>query len=143
MLFGLASHKRTNSDARLTELSEAPFYPGDLLPALQNTLAVLADLDIRHEIDRDAVEGWSGPDEVKQLLRAELEAEWQRAREPIVLRWTELQSQWGATSCATEVSARSPCCSVPRVHGTRDEGGVLGTTAIGRPSVRRARARHR
>ena len=33
--------------------AEVPFYPDDLLPQLQQTLAILADLDLRHEIQRD------------------------------------------------------------------------------------------
>src|SRR3954463_348479 len=72
---------------------EAPFYSDDLLPALQGTLASLADLDIRHEIERDYLEEWSGPDEVKQRLMAALEARWQRDREPIVQRLTQLDEE--------------------------------------------------
>src|SRR3954452_25522224 len=56
--------------ARTTDGAKATFYPDHLLPALQSTLAVLADLDIRHEIDRDYLEEWSGPDEVRRHLRA-------------------------------------------------------------------------
>ena len=52
---------------------EVPVYPDDLLPQLQQTLATLADLQIRYEIERDYLEGWSGPAEVKDRLIAELE----------------------------------------------------------------------
>src|SRR3954465_8562301 len=72
--------------ARTTDGAKATFYPDHLHPPWQSTLAVLADLDIRHEIDRDYLEQLSGPDEVRRHLVAELEAEWQRAREPLVLR---------------------------------------------------------
>jgi hypothetical protein len=52
--------------------AEVPFYPDDLLPQLQHTLTLLADLDFQHEIQRDHLEGWSGPAEVKDRLVAEL-----------------------------------------------------------------------
>ncbi len=52
--------------------AEVPFYPDDLLPQLQQTLATLADLQLRYEIERDYLEGWSGPAEIKDRLVAEL-----------------------------------------------------------------------
>jgi len=75
---------------------EPPFYPDHLLPALQSTLASLADVDVRYEIERDYLEGWPEPDEVKARLMAALEARWQRDREPIVQRLTRLEEQIGA-----------------------------------------------
>lgn len=53
--------------------AQAPFYPDELLPQLQQTLAALADLEMRYEIGRDDVESWSGPRDVKDRLLAELE----------------------------------------------------------------------
>ena len=53
--------------------AEVPFYPDDLLPQLQQTLGTLADLQLRYEIEREYLEGWSGPSEVKDYLLAELE----------------------------------------------------------------------
>ena len=93
MLFGFAALERTPPHAQTADTPEAPFYSDDLLPVLQSTLASLADLDIRHEIERDYLEGWSGPDEVKQRLMAALEARWQRDREPIVQRLTQLDEE--------------------------------------------------
>ena len=84
MLFDLAALERKDLHAEPTGAPEIPLYPDDLLPVLQSTLAALADLDIRHEIEQDYLEGWSGPDEVKRHLVAELEADWPRAREPLV-----------------------------------------------------------
>ena len=52
--------------------AEAPVYPDDLLPKLQQTLATLADLQLRYEIERDYLEDWSGPAEVKDRLVVEL-----------------------------------------------------------------------
>ena len=53
--------------------AEVPFYPDDLLPQLQQTLVILADIEIRYEIERDYLESWSGPKDVKHHLLAELE----------------------------------------------------------------------
>ena|SRR5215204_4524098 len=53
--------------------AEVPFYPDELLPQLQQTLALLADLETRYEIARDHLESWSGPKEIKDHLLAELE----------------------------------------------------------------------
>ena len=50
MPFASTIRERTNTDAQAVTASEPPFYPNDLLPELQHLLAVLADLDIRHEI---------------------------------------------------------------------------------------------
>jgi hypothetical protein len=82
--------------ARPQDTPETPFYPDELLPAMQSTLAALADLDLRFEIERAYLEEWSGPDEVKRRLVAEVEAGWQREREPVVLRLAQLQSHMGA-----------------------------------------------
>ena len=93
MLFGFAALERRTSHAQTADPPEAPFYADDLLPALQSTLASLADVDVRHEIERDYLEEWSGPDEVKQRLMGAFEARWQRDREPIVQRLTQLEEQ--------------------------------------------------
>jgi len=106
MLFGFASQ------APRQDRTETPFSADHLLPALQSTLATLADLDTRYEIERDYLEEWTGPDEVKERLMAALEAGWQRDREPIVGRLTRLQSQM-----------RAPA-SAHRPEGVRHEGGV-------------------
>ena len=90
MLFSFASQ------APRQDRTETSFYADHLLPALQSTLAALADLDTRYEIERDYLEGWPEPDEVKARLMAALEARWQRDREPIVQRLTRLEEQIGA-----------------------------------------------
>ena len=53
--------------------SEVPVYPDDLLHALQSTLAMLADIETRYEIERDHLESWAGPRMIKDQLMAELE----------------------------------------------------------------------
>src|SRR3954454_10393186 len=67
------------SDARV------PIYSDDLLPDLQRTLAALADIETRYEIERDHLESWSGPVEVKRHLLAELEQCHRANRERLAL----------------------------------------------------------
>jgi hypothetical protein len=74
-------------------LSDAPFYPEGLLPALQDTLAALADLEVRFEIARDRLEEWSGPEEEMQRHRAELEQLHRQAREPLLRHLAGLQEE--------------------------------------------------
>ena len=61
-----------------------PFDPDDLLPQLQQTLATLANLQLRYEIERDYLEDWSGPAEVKDRLVAELDQCHRANRERLV-----------------------------------------------------------
>jgi hypothetical protein len=93
MLFGLAALQRTSPHAQTADGLEAPFYSDDLLPTLQSALASLADVDVRYEIERDYLEEWSGPDEVKQHLIAALDADWQRDREPIIQQLIQCEEQ--------------------------------------------------
>ena len=87
MPFSFALH------ARQQDTPAPPFYADHLLPTLQSALASLADVDVRYEIERDYLQEWSGPDEVKRRLTAALESGWQRDREPIVQRLTRLEEQ--------------------------------------------------
>ena len=73
--------------------SDASFYPEDLLPALQDTLAALADLEVGFEIARDGLEAWSGPEEEKQRGRLELAQAHRLAREPLHRHLAGLQEE--------------------------------------------------
>jgi len=57
---------------RAEETSERP-DPDDCPSDLQHILAILADLDLRHAIQRDQLESWSGPRQVKTRLLADLD----------------------------------------------------------------------
>jgi hypothetical protein len=86
------------SDIRSAQASPAgwadpPTYPDDLLPELQSTLSALADLEVRYEIAQDSLEEWSGSDEDKQRLRAELAQVHRQAREPYLQHLALLQEQ--------------------------------------------------
>ena len=81
--------------------AEAPFYPDDLLPQLQQTLATLADLELRYEIERDYLEDWSGPAEVKDRLMAELNHCHSANRERLMSCLAELQREARRSEPAT------------------------------------------
>jgi|1186.fasta_scaffold297201_2 hypothetical protein len=95
MLFDFAALERKAFPAEPTGAPEIPFYVEDLLPALQATLAALADLDIHRDIQQDCLEGWSGPDDVKRHLMAEVAVSWQSARKPLVQHLAQLHSRLG------------------------------------------------
>src|SRR4051794_26522446 len=116
MLLNIAARERKAPNALTTSAPEPPFYADDLLPALQSTLASLADVDVRYEIERDYLEEWSGPEEVRQRLITALEAVWGRDREPIVQRLTQLEKQIRAPRPAQRpggVMHKGRACSEP------------------------------
>ena len=81
------------STARLASTSsmQCPSYPADLLPQLQSTLAVLADIDLRYHGDQEQLQGWAGPEAIKTRFAAQLAERYQRERTPYVQRLAELQ----------------------------------------------------
>ncbi len=76
---------------------DAAVYPDDLQPALQNTLALLADIDFHFEQERLKLAHVAAPDSVKERLSDEIDREHQRAREPYVLMLAELHRRIMAT----------------------------------------------
>jgi hypothetical protein len=64
-------------------------YPADLTPDIQTTLAALADVETRHEIERERLERYTGPDQ--ERLRSELAARHQAERTPLVQQLAFLQ----------------------------------------------------
>jgi hypothetical protein len=71
------------------------WYPADLLPQLQSTLAALADIELRYHSDQEQLQGWAGPEAIKARFAAQLEERYQRERNPYVQRLTELQHLMG------------------------------------------------
>ena len=53
--------------------AEAAVYPDDLLLQIQRLLAVMADLDVHYESQRECLESWPGPRQTRERLLAELE----------------------------------------------------------------------
>jgi hypothetical protein len=74
----------------LAPSTQTPWHPGDLLAELQATLAMLADIEVRYEMDREQLEVWDGPEAIKQKFAAQLNERHQRDREPYVQRLTDL-----------------------------------------------------
>ncbi len=65
-------------------------YPADLTPDIQTTLAALADVETRHEIERERLERYTGPND-KERLGCELAALHQAERTPLVQQLAFLQ----------------------------------------------------
>ncbi|QRM28320.1 hypothetical protein [Microvirga sp. VF16] len=70
---------------------QGPWYPADLLPQLQSTLAALADIELRYHSDQEQLQAWAGPEAIRTRFAAQLEERYQRERNPHVQKLTELQ----------------------------------------------------
>jgi hypothetical protein len=64
-----------------------------LLGELQHTLANLADVEMRREIEHEQIEAWSVPTADKARLSEESERRYQLDREPYLRRLDVLQRQ--------------------------------------------------
>ncbi len=73
-------------------------YPDDIQPVLQDTLAVLADIDAHYDSERERLEAWLGPESVKRRLASELAEAHRQEREPYVQRLAELHRRWMAAT---------------------------------------------
>ena len=73
--------------------ADAPFYPTDLEDALQETLAILADVELAYDKHRAMLDRWSGSAAQKARLSAELERLYQRDRQPLVMRLADLHER--------------------------------------------------
>ena len=60
---------------------EDTLYPDDLLPKIQQILAIMADLERRYETERYHLENWSGPKAIKARVLADLEQSYKANRE--------------------------------------------------------------
>ena len=68
-----------------------PWYPADLLPQLQSTLAALAELEVCYHSDQAQLQGWAGPEAIKMRFAAQLAERYQTERTSYVQRLAELQ----------------------------------------------------
>ena len=73
--------------------SHGNVYPHELQPAMQEALAILADIDFRFAAQREQLSCWAGPDSEKKSLAQAIDREHQRAREPYLQMLSELQRQ--------------------------------------------------
>ena len=81
------------SSARASHGAEPAMYPVDLEPAIQETLSILADIEMHYEEERGQLERWRGPDAVKSRLADHLETRHRQEREPYVQRLAELHQR--------------------------------------------------
>ena len=75
--------------------AKVPIYSDDLVLDLQRAPTVLADIETKYEIERDYVESWSGPQEVKDHLLATLEQRHRASREQLALHLERLRQGRG------------------------------------------------
>lgn len=87
----------------LSSPSRAPWYPDDLLPQLQATLAALADLEVRYETDREHLQTWDGPEAAKRTLAAQLDERHERDRGPYVQRLADLHGWLTGTMALDDI----------------------------------------
>ena len=78
------------SQSRVRE-RRTPAYPSDLTPEIQSTLAALADVETRYEIERERLEGWRGPKPAKERLSAALQERYRAERRTFVEQLEVLQ----------------------------------------------------
>jgi hypothetical protein len=79
---------------RSAEIASSPMYPDDIQPAVQDTLAVLANIDAHYLGERERLEHWRGPASLKARLAADLEEAHRTEREPHVQLLAELHQRW-------------------------------------------------
>ena len=97
-------------------IAEARFYPDDLLPKMQQLLAILADLDHRYATERYHLENWSGPRATKAHLLADLEQSHRANRERFEACLEELR-----------LSARAHIDGLARTRGSLEAIPVLAS----------------
>ena len=71
--------------------------PADLAFEIQRTLAALADMETRYEVERERVNQWTGPISWKDRVRAGVEARRARERQPLALRMADLQQEMSSS----------------------------------------------
>lgn len=82
--------KNTQISASPVALPDRPVFPEDLEARIQDTLALLADVDRAYEQRREAIKQTFGSLVQKKRLRAEVDSLHRSAREPLVLRLADL-----------------------------------------------------
>jgi hypothetical protein len=87
-------------------VAPAQVHPDDLTPEIRIALAALAAVETRHDVDREALDQWSGPEVIKERLFDQLEARHARERAPLVQRLAELHHHQTVTKMFRDLS---PC----------------------------------
>ena len=90
MLFNFAIFNLAGSGGRAAAPEPPRLYPAERLTDLRSVPAALADLETEYEIEREELEAWSGSDEMRQQLLADLEERRLARREPYRRQWERL-----------------------------------------------------
>jgi hypothetical protein len=75
---------------RRVSVPDSPVYPEDVEAAIQETLAILADVDRDYDQRREAIKKSSISIVQKKRLRVEVDGLHRKDREPLVLRLADL-----------------------------------------------------
>ena len=110
MPFSLAARPREDHAAWSIDPLAPPFYPVDLLPAMQGLLAAVADLETGYEIERERIEQGSGSEKIKQRELAELETAHQHQCGLYEQQWDELHIRTNHSSLTIGLIRRSSLC---------------------------------
>ena len=90
----------------------------DLTSEIQRTLALLADVETRYELERELLSRSLGPPSWEDRVRCALEARRRRDREPLAQRLADLQRQVTSSAWFSRVSAREwGTTAAPRPRG--------------------------
>ena len=95
MRFSFASYARTDWPDPTAEAMNPGWSSPDTLLGMHDTLAAIADLETRQEIEREKIEQSVATQEGKEREMADLEDAHQHRCEPHVQQWAKLQGQTG------------------------------------------------
>jgi hypothetical protein len=109
------------------ELSQSD--PGTLTAEIQHVLAVLSEVEVRYERDRECLKGWSGPEAIRVRFVEQLEAHHAQEQQPLVQRLAQLHQE-----TTTEAMFK-------RLHSLQHSGAEIGNGSGEARSSRRYRTR--
>ena len=85
-------------------VTSLPHDEGDtLMGQVQSTLATLADIETRFEVERERLETWDGPSAVKSRFAEQLEAQHRQERDRVVKRLEKLQRRIGSQTSSSRL----------------------------------------
>ena len=95
MRFSFASYARTDWPDPTAEATNPASSSPNTLVGMHDTLAAIADLETRHEIEREQIEQSAATEEAKECEMADLADAHQNRCEPHVQQWAKLQGRTG------------------------------------------------
>lgn len=92
MPFRSTFYARVGAPDHASDTTQPTWSSSRVLSGAQDTLAAIADLETRYEIEREHIVQSSGPEEAKERHLAELQAAYQHDRNAYEQRWRTLYS---------------------------------------------------